>query len=266
MRVTVIPPAGAIPLSTTFPVDICPESTFAGTKVSVVTTGGFTVSPADKELAGESVTVMFGAAITATGSVVTLNMPLLAPAGMTRFPLAGTVAALVLSLIREIVTPPVGAGPPRVTVPTTLVPPVTEPGLNVKDVMTVGSTVRAPAMLKLEPELADTMTFVDAATADVVAVNVCELLPAGTVTPGGTVTDGSELISETNTPPAGATTLMATVPVEGFPPMTLAGMKLTRTTGGGSTIRLTVTMIEPVEAVTITGVAVLTAPATTIKV
>jgi len=47
--------------------------------------------------------------------VLTVKVALLAPAATVT--LAGTVAAAVLSLIRETAAPPVGAGPLSVTVP-----------------------------------------------------------------------------------------------------------------------------------------------------
>ena len=55
--------------------------------------------------------------------VVTANVALLAPAATVT--LAGTVAAAVLPLEREMAAPPLGAGPLRVTVPVEGDPPVT---------------------------------------------------------------------------------------------------------------------------------------------
>ena len=63
-----------------------------------------------------------------TALVLTVNVALLAPAATVT--LAGTVAAAVLSLIRETAAPPVGAGPLRVTVPVEGDPPVTLIGLS----------------------------------------------------------------------------------------------------------------------------------------
>ena len=60
--------------------------------------------------------------------VLTVNVALLAPAATVT--LAGTIAAAVLSLIRETAAPPVGAGPLRVTVPVEGDPPVTLIGLS----------------------------------------------------------------------------------------------------------------------------------------
>jgi len=202
--------------------------------------------------------------VAATDSEVTLNVALELPAVTAT--LAGTVATAVSALIRLIVTPPVGAAPVRFTVPIEPVPPVTAAGFKTRDVSVGGRTVSVPEMSKLDPVLADTIAEVAVATVVVMAVKVCMVLPAGMVTPAGTVTVGSELISDTNTPPAGATTLMVTVPVEVFPPVTFAGMKLTRTTGGGSTVRVCVTMVVPEVAVTVTRVELPTEFATTIKV
>ena len=63
-----------------------------------------------------------------TALVLAANVALLAPAATVT--LAGTVAAAVLSLIRETAAPPLGAGPLRVTVPVDGDPPVTLVGLS----------------------------------------------------------------------------------------------------------------------------------------
>ena len=55
--------------------------------------------------------------------VLTVNVALLAPA--VTVTLAGTAAAVVLSLDRETAAPPLGAGPLRLTVPVDGDPPVT---------------------------------------------------------------------------------------------------------------------------------------------
>ena len=60
--------------------------------------------------------------------VLTVNVALLAPAATVT--LAGTIAAAVLSLIRETAAPPAEAGPLRVTVPVEGDPPVTLIGLS----------------------------------------------------------------------------------------------------------------------------------------
>src|SRR5208282_5999726 len=152
VRVTVIPLEDAGPLSVTVPVADCSETTDAGLKESVVTTGaatgGATASPADKVEPLGRVAEMFTLATAVTASVVTLKLPLLAPAAIMR--VAGTVAALVLLLVRLTFNPDAGAGPLRVTVPTELLPPVSELGLNEKDVSEAGLTVKDPLRLPVE--------------------------------------------------------------------------------------------------------------------
>jgi hypothetical protein len=65
---------------------------------------------------------------TVTALVLTMNVALVAPAATVT--LAGTVAAAVLSLIRETAAPPLGAGPLSVTVPVEEDPPITLMGLS----------------------------------------------------------------------------------------------------------------------------------------
>lgn len=66
--------------------------------------------------------------------------------------------------------------------------------------------------------------MVDAATALVVTVNDALVAPAATVTLDGTLATVVLLLeSATCTPPEGAGPLSVTVPVDEFPPVTLAG-------------------------------------------
>ena len=60
--------------------------------------------------------------------VLTVNVAVLAPEATVT--LDGTIAAAVLSLIRETAAPPLGAGPLSVTVPVEGDPPVTLIGLS----------------------------------------------------------------------------------------------------------------------------------------
>jgi hypothetical protein len=235
VRLTVSPPAGAFPLITTVTVDVCAETMFTGLKVSIVTTGGFTVRLADINVPLGSVAVMFPDVFAATAVVVTVKVPLLAPPAMLKLPLAGTMAA-PFALIRLTTKPPGGAGPVSTTVPVTFVPPVTEPELNVNDRIVAEFTVSV--VFALVPSVAVTVTGVVVATPTVVAVNVCDVLVAGTKTPAGTVTAALPLLRETMIPPAGAAWLIVTVPVELVPPVTAAGLKLTFVTvaGGGVTV------------------------------
>ena len=152
VRVTVIPLAGAGPLSVTVPVADCSETMDAGLKESVVTTGaatgGATVSPADKVEPLGRVAEMLTLALAVTASVVTLKVPLVAPAAIVS--VAGTVAAVVLLLASVTLKPDAGAGPLRLTVPTALFPPVRELGFKEKDVSEGGLTVKDPLRLPVE--------------------------------------------------------------------------------------------------------------------
>ena len=76
--------------------------------------------------------------------------------------------------------------------------------------------------------------MVDAATALVLIVKVALLFPAGTVTLEGTLAAAVLLLeSATCAPPAGAVPLNVTVPVEEFPPVTVAGFSVSEETAGG---------------------------------
>ena len=71
------------------------------------------------------------------------------------------------------------------------------------------------------------VTAVDAATALVLTVKVALVAPARTVTVEGTLAAAVLLLERvTCAPPAGAGPLSVTVPVEEFPPVTLAGLKI----------------------------------------
>lgn len=83
------------------------------------------------------------------------------------------------------------------------------------------------------------MTEVEKSTIFVFTVKVALVAPAGTVTLplGGTVaTDGSLLERETTAPPPGAGPFRVTVPVEGFPPVTVAGLRVSDERIAGNTV------------------------------
>jgi hypothetical protein len=81
------------------------------------------------------------------------------------------------------------------------------------------------------------VTGVDAATVLVVTVKVALVAPAATVTLEGTLAAVVLLLaSATCAPPDGAGPLRVTVPVEEFPPLTLAGFRVSEErerVGGG---------------------------------
>src|SRR5260370_959854 len=105
--------------------------------------------------------------------------------------------------------------------------------------VTVSEAVLAP--LLFDPEI---VTDVDAVTVLVLTVNVALLAPAGTVTVAGTVAAAVLLLVRlTTAPPLGAGPLSVTVPVEGFPPVTLTGFSVTedRATGPAAALKTTST-------------------------
>jgi hypothetical protein len=82
------------------------------------------------------------------------------------------------------------------------------------------------AFLVIVPYVAEITTEVFVATGVVVIVNVAEVLPAGTVTlpaVGTWTTEVLLLCKVTTAPPTGAAPFRVTVPVEVFPPTSVAG-------------------------------------------
>jgi hypothetical protein len=74
--------------------------------------------------------------------------------------------------------------------------------------------------------LAVTVATACALTDDVVAGKVPEVFPAATKTEAGTCTALLSLPKLTTNPPGGAAPVRVTVPVDEFPPVTIAGLKL----------------------------------------
>ena len=76
----------------------------------------------------------------ATGLVVTVNVAVVAPAATVT--LAETCAAAVLLLDSVTTAPPVGAGPFNVTVPVVEVPPTTDVGFKLTELVAGAVTVK----------------------------------------------------------------------------------------------------------------------------
>jgi hypothetical protein len=82
-------------------------------------------------------------------------------------------------------TPPVAAGPERVTVPTDLLPPITEAGETVKEANTGAVTVRV-AVLETLPKVQVIVAVFALWSGVVLTVNVPVVEPPATVTEVGT--------------------------------------------------------------------------------
>jgi hypothetical protein len=81
------------------------------------------------------------------------------------------------------------------------------------------------------------VTDVLVATGMVVTVNVAVVAPPATATLAGTVAAAVLLLlSVTTTPPVGAGPFSVTVPVDGVPPVTDVGFKLTELGAGALTV------------------------------
>jgi hypothetical protein len=127
------------------------------------------------------------------------------------------------------------------------VPATTGVGLRVTVEMSAGLTVRV-AVMAVCCLTAEIVTGVGGATPKVVTVNATDVAPEGTVTDVGTVAVVTlELERKTKTPPAGAAAEIVTVPVEGFPPTTVAGASA-RPVGRGA-VAVSVALAEEVPTV-----------------
>src|SRR5881296_3285788 len=105
-----------------------------------------------------------------TGLVLTVKVPLVAPAGTVT--LEGTVAAPVLLLESRTCAPPAGAGPFSVTVPVEdCTPPTTLVGLSVSE-ETIGGVTVSEAVRVLPLSAPEMATEVDDDTGLVLTVKV----------------------------------------------------------------------------------------------
>ena len=158
---------------------------------------------------------------------------------------AGTVAAFVFELVRVTLAPNAGAGPVKVTVPTTDdCDPPTRPIGEIETLWTDWGLIVSTSVFETEPSLAPMVEVADAVTPTVVTMKVAEVAPAGIDTVVGTVASFVLLeVNVTVAPPVGAATLRATVPVEDAPPIRVVGAKLRDASFGTATemswVRLT---------------------------
>jgi hypothetical protein len=184
-----------------------------GLTVTLTSAGGLTVSVAVAEVPPEAAVIVAEAAV-ATAVVVIVNVPEVAPAATVT--LAGGTA---LALLEDKVTtsPPVGAGPVKVTVPVEDVPPTTDVGETVRLVGT-GGVIVSTFVTDVPPAVAVMVAAVEVPTGVVETVKFPPTVPAGTVVVAGTV--ALVLLDDrvTTNPPAGAGPVRETVPATDWPP------------------------------------------------
>ena len=132
-------PDAETPVSVTVPVEEFPPSTLLGLIESEDSAAARTVSVAVRcvPLSAADITDVPSAV---TGFVVTVKFAVLLPADTATF--APTCAAFTLLLVSATLTPPVGAGPVRVTVPVEELPPVTLVGFRLTVDGVGGFTIR----------------------------------------------------------------------------------------------------------------------------
>jgi hypothetical protein len=167
--------------------------------------------------------VIVAAALAPTGPVLTLKVALDLPAETVND------AGMVMPAKFEdsfMGTPPVGAIPVRVTVPTVVAPPKTVDGLNVT-VETTGVVMVNVAVAVIPLRLAVITAPVCAVTAAVLTVKVPEVFPEVIVTEAAdTVADFELLASLTEKPALGAGPVRVIVAVEVPPPASVDGLRV----------------------------------------
>jgi len=240
VKLTITPPAGAGAASVTVPADELPPRTLVGFKDTLVTPAAVIVKVAFAEVPFDEA-VMEAVWVLDTAAVVTVNVPVVAPAAIVAVP--GTVAA---ALLEDNATerPPAGAAELIVIVPVELTPPTTEVGLSERPV-TFGPWTTNGAVADVPFAVAVIVAVPVVLTATVVTVNVAVVAPAATVTVAGTVAPARFDESVIGSPPAGAGLEMVTVPVEFVPPSTVVGLSERVVTVGALTFRGPVTLVVP---------------------
>ena len=119
-----------------------------------------------------------------TGTVVIGKVALDKPAKTVTLPWVDATDGV--SLDRETLMPPMGAGPFNFTVPVEFFPPATLVGDKVTDSTADGLTVSGSCFTEAPP-LAVIVIGLELRTASVVMLNVALVSPAGTITLAGTV-------------------------------------------------------------------------------
>jgi len=229
-RVIVAPPGGARPVRVTVAVELLPPTTEVGFRVKVDSAAGFTVSTA--VFTPFRVAEMLTGVVAETPLVVTVNVPVVAPAAIVMA--AGVLAAAVLLEDRATDIPPVGADAFKVTVAVLLAPETTVVGVNTKVETTMGLIVSTADLTPLSVAVIVAAVLID--TSDVVTLNVPVVAPAANVIEAGTVAAGLSDANGTVSPPAGAGKLKVRVPTLVPLENTVVGFSVKLERGAGVTV------------------------------
>jgi hypothetical protein len=197
--------------------------------------------------------VIVPSVVVVTELVVTVKLAEVAPAGMVTLVVVTKTGEPWVQSWTNV--PPAGAGPVRVTVPVDDELLGTLPGFIVTEA-TSGSAVTVTVVVVVAPfRKAVIVPCVVAATAVVVTLKLAVEDPAGMVTLAGTKAGEPLVQRSTVTPPAGAGTVRATVPVVDSLPTTAAGFTETEerpTVTTGMTVRTAdlLTVLQAAEMLT----------------
>src|SRR5215211_3347206 len=250
---TASPPVGAAPESVTVPVELAPEVTVDGLRVSAVALGptvtGSRVSVADNVTPPPDTEIVTSVFVL-TGEVPMLNPPAAANWGtVTEF---GMVTRSGREVESEKVTS-ASLGSAAVTRPNEPDEPEVGAGCGVSVVVACTLAPRQVAVI---------VTGVSAETWLVGTVNETDSTPAGTVTLAGGWAAALELERVTTAPPAGACPLSIMTAPSATPPFWRNGRPSRLRSDDGLTVKLFAVDTEPIVAVIVTVVGVSTCPVT----
>lgn len=250
--VTTSPGETASATSRTIPSDALPPTTEAGDKVKVEIGGGVKV-----KMAGNAnpliFTVTVTEVVTATPFVVIGKDTAVTP--FAKVTEAGTVTSELLE-VREAVTAELGDEFNR-TIPSELLPPITEAGsivrLNETGLIVIEAVFATPsAEAVIVAVSADVTEYVGTETA-------WDSTPAANVKVAGTAATVLLELNETTMPPAGAARTRLTASLATAPALTVLDSALIEASGhAGFTIRVAVFVAPPPTAEIVTVVEVLT--------
>jgi hypothetical protein len=154
-----------------------------------------------------------------TATDVAVKLAESAPSGTVTT--AGTVIAGLL-LTKATSTPPAGAMPVSVTLPTVEAPPLSMVAIDTEDNTGAATVMVLVTVVPFADAVVVTTVFVSTTSAD--TGKVAEVAPSATVTDAGIVKIPLSAVKRTSKPPAGALPLRVTVPTPDRPPVRIVGL------------------------------------------